>query len=127
MNGNVKFSYTYEEIGINDQPIKISDAFELEDISFKEAEKIFYRFKKETLNSHFSCLGDSNSEDLAAIFNVSVNTILNWVKRDGMPIVLKDNKGYKFNRKTVFNWIRENKKSYVYLIRRYENQINSQK
>ena len=127
MNGKVKFSYTYEEIGINGKPIKISDTFELDDVSFKEAEKIFYRFKKETLNSHLSGLGDSNSEDLAAIFNVSVNTILNWVKRDGMPIVLKDNKGYKFNRETVFEWIRENKKPYVYLIKRYEDRIKSQK
>ena len=71
--------------------------------------------------------GDCNTEDLAGIFNVTQNTIMNWVKRDGMPIVIKSSKGYRFNKEDVFEWVKSHKAHYIYLIQRYEQRTKSQK
>ena len=124
--GAVKFSYTFKDIGPNGETICLSDSFDVHGLTKTEVDRIFTRFKSEILNSCLG-LGNTTTEDLRAIFGVTTNTIQNWVKRDGMPIVAKDTKGYKFDRDQVFNWVKENKNQYAYLIKRYLDRVNSQK
>lgn len=71
--------------------------------------------------------GDFGTDELAGIFGVTQNTIMNWVKRDGMPMIIKNSKGYRFNKEDVFDWIKQNKPGYKYLIQRYEDSQKSQK
>lgn len=71
--------------------------------------------------------GDFGTDELAGIFGVTQNTIMNWVKRDGMPMIIKNSKGYRFNKEDVFDWIKQNKPGYKYLIQRYEDGQMSQK
>lgn len=71
--------------------------------------------------------GDFGTDELAGIFGVTQNTIMNWVKRDGMPMIIKNSKGYRFNKEDVFDWIKKNKPGYKYLIQRYEDGQRSQK
>ena len=71
--------------------------------------------------------GDFGTDELAGIFGVTQNTIMNWVKRDGMPMIIKNSKGYRFNKEDVFDWIKQNKPGYKYLIQRYEDGQKSQK
>ena len=67
--------------------------------------------------------GDCGTEELASIFNVTQNTIMNWVRRDGMPMIIKSSKGYRFNKEDVFEWVKNHKAHYTYLIRRYEERL----
>ena len=71
--------------------------------------------------------GDFGTDELAGIFGVTQNTIMNWVKRDGMPMIIKNSKGYRFNKEDVFDLIKKNKPGYKYLIQRYEDGQKSQK
>ncbi len=67
--------------------------------------------------------GDCGTEELASIFNVTQNTIMNWVRRDGMPMIIKSSKGYRFNKEDVFEWVKNHKAHYIYLIKRYEERL----
>jgi hypothetical protein len=88
-----------------------------------ESREILREIKKILSNGKFSEIGDSNTEELSAIFGVTQGTIMNWVRRDGMPIVLKTSKGYRFNKEEVFDWVRNHKAHYIYLINRYLDRV----
>lgn len=119
MKGKARFGFIFAE----DNRIVCRECLDLEGLSLSDAKLIFMKFKRDTMESHIAKFGDATTEDLASILNVSTATIQNWVKKNNMPYLVKSAKGYRFNREQSFQWIRENKPHYGYLITRYEERM----
>lgn len=92
-----------------------------------ESRELATQIKRLVQEDKLDRFGDCDTEELAMIFDVSKNTIMNWARRDGMPIVIKTSKGYRFNKEDVFIWVKAHKAHYIYLINRYEERARSQK
>lgn len=93
--------------------------FELPVESSVQSRDFLKQIKQFLYSDKLSEVGDASTDDLAAIFMVTPNTIVNWVRRDGMPMVIKTSKGYRFNKNDVFEWVKNHKAHYIYLINRY--------